>query len=383
MKNILFYTDTPIYGGAERQMVLLAKFLDAARYNISLACSAQKSIDALAENFERLGKKVFRISALHKHDPRHYFQLRRAIKESNAHLIHAHVWNPASCRYAYLAARSAKIPLVITEHDPGKISTLKNIIKKYLLKNVSAIIAISEENKKFLSAAYSHMADKITVVHNGIDIDEFENRLANFVDREKYRKEVFGASQHNKIILCVAELHPRKGIKYLIQAFAKISDVKTGTVLDREPSPILVVVGNGKQTRQLEELAKNLGIKSYVKFLGQRNNVPELMASADLFVLPSLHEAFGLVLLEAGAAKLPVISTNSGGVPEIIENNHNGLLVPPANADALAKAIKNLLAHPDLNKKFTQAGYGIVKEKFDAKIMAEKTSAVYDKLLKS
>lgn len=371
--NILFYTDTPIFGGAERQMILLAKFLDTTCYNISLACSKNHALDEFTQKFAALGKKVFRINALHKHDPRHYFNLRSIIKESNANLLHAHVWNPASCRYAYLAAKRCKIPLVITEHDPGRISSLKNLIKKYLLKNVSAIIAISEENKNFLAAAYPHLANKISVVHNGIDIDEFENRLANFTEREKYRKEIFYAASRDKIILCVAELHPRKGIKYLIEAFAKIGDEHSR----------LIVVGDGEQKSALEKLAKNLGAAEYVKFLGQRNDVPRLMASSDIFVLPSLAEAFGLVLLEAMLAKLPIISTNSGGVPEIIEHEKNGLLVPPANSNALSNAIKKLLASPDLNKKIIQAGYQIVKEKFHAKIMAEKTSAVYDKLLKN
>lgn len=371
MHNILFYTDTPIFGGAERQMVLLAKFLNSAQYNVLLACSADRTVDPLAENFERLGKKVFRINALHKHDPRHYFHLRRLIKECGVNLLHAHVWNPASCRYAYLAAKSAKIPLVITEHDPGEISSLKNLIKKYLLKNVSAVIAISEENKKFLATAYPHLSSKITVVHNGIDIDEFENRLADFTDREKYRKEIFGAGPHQKIILCVAELHPRKGIKYLIEAFEKIGDENLR----------LVVAGDGQHKKELAALAEKLGVKDYVKFLGTRNDVPELMASADLFVLPSLHEAFGLVLLEAMLAKLAIISTNSGGVPEIIENEKNGLLASPADSDALADAIKKLLASPDLNKKIVQAGYEIVRIKFTAKNMARSTSLVYDKLL--
>lgn len=371
MRNILFYTDTPIYGGAERQMVLLTKFLDPRKYNILLACSKNHSLDEFAAQFESIGKKVFRLNVIHKHDPRHYFQLKKIIKENGISLLHAHVWNPASCRYAYLAAKSEKIPLVITEHDPGEISKLKTLIKKYLIKNVSAVIAISEENKKFLSEAYPRLKDKITVVHNGIDIDEFEQKLSNFTEREKYRKEIFLTKPRDKIILCVAELHPRKGIKYLIEALAKIEDENLR----------LIVVGDGQQKRELEKLAKNLGVAEYVKFLGQRNDVPQLMASADIFILPSLREAFGLVLLEAMIAKLPIISTNSGGVPEIIEHNKNGFLVPPENSNALAEAIKILLANEELNKKIIQAGYEKVYEKFNAKTMVERTSAVYDKFL--
>jgi len=350
-KNILFYTDSPIYGGAERQIVLLAKFLDSKKYSVSLACSKQN--EELMRELEKINKKVFRLNVAHKHDPRHFFHLKKIIHSNNIALLHAHVWNPASCRYAYLAAKSCKIPLIITEHDPGKISILKTIIKKWLIKNVSAVIAVSHENAKLLAELYPDLKDKITVIHNGIDIAEFESRLK---EKQKFDK---------KTILCVAELHPRKGLKYLIEAFNKIDDDNLQ----------LIIAGDGSEKRKLKQM------KSNVILLGKRDDVPQLMAASDLFVLPSLHEAFGLVLLEAMIAKLPIISTNSGGVPEIIEHGKNGLLVPPANSDALAEAIKTLLNSPELNKKFIQNGLEKVYKNFRAETMAEKTAEVYDKFL--
>lgn len=362
-KNILFYTDTPICGGAERQMTILAKFLDKQKYNLFLACAKAKSVDDLASKFEKTGSKIFRLNVIHKHDPRHYFQLKKIIRENKIELIHAHVWNPASCRYAYLASKSCKIPLVITEHDPGEISPLKTAFKKWLLKNVSKIIAISEENAKILKALYPQVANRISVVHNGIDIKEFEKKIAHIQNNSD--------QNGTKTILTVAALHPRKGLKYLIEAFAKINDRTLR----------LQIVGEGPQKQELQELAQKLDISNQVEFLGWRNDIPKIMASANLFVLPSLHEAFGLVLLEAILAKLPIIATNSGGIPEIIEDNKNGLLVPPKDTDALANAIKTLLENDELNKKFIQAGLEKVYEKFNAETMAEKTASLYDKIL--
>ncbi|KKR05335.1 MAG: glycosyl transferase group 1 protein [Candidatus Peregrinibacteria bacterium GW2011_GWC2_39_14] len=362
-KNILFYTDTPICGGAERQMTILAKFLDKQKYNLFLACAKAKSVDDLAEKFEKTGSKIFRLNVIHKHDPRHYFQLKKIIRENKIEILHAHVWNPASCRYAYLASKSCKIPLVITEHDPGEISPLKTAFKKWLLKNASKIIAISEENKKLLKALYPHVASKISVVHNGIDIAEFEKKITHAQSNP---------NQNNpKTILTVAALHPRKGLKYLIEAFSKINDKNLQ----------LQIVGEGPQKQELQELTRKLNLSEQVKFLGWRNDIPELMASANMFVLPSLHEAFGLVLLEAILAKLPIIATNSGGIPEIIENNKNGLLVPPKDAETLANTIKILLENDELNKKFVQAGLEKVYEKFNAETMAKKTEIIYDRAL--
>jgi len=119
-----------------------------------------------------------------------------------------------------------------------------------------------------------------------------------------------------------------------------------------------------------------------VEFLGFRKDIPHLMKSADIFVLPSKKEAFGLVILEAFVSKLPVIASNVGGIPEIIQNGEDGMIVEAENSQKLAYAINTLLRDKEMQMKFAENGYKKVKKKFDAKIMAKNTEKLYDEVSK-
>ena len=149
-KTVLFYTDTPYAGGAENQMYLLAKFLDKEKYEVKLICSDFKSLGDWAARFEADGIEVVKLNVFHKHDPRHYVQLKEYIKREPCDLMHIHVWNPASCRYAFMAANKYNIPLVVTEHDPFELPKFKKYIKNKLMKRVQKIVTVSHSNEKLM-----------------------------------------------------------------------------------------------------------------------------------------------------------------------------------------------------------------------------------------
>ncbi|MFH1410889.1 MAG: glycosyltransferase family 4 protein, partial [Patescibacteria group bacterium] len=130
MKHILFYTDTPNLGGAEKHMLLLAKYLSAKEVQVSLAYGRYSKISKLHAEFARYCKQIFVLSTLHKHDPRHYSQLRKILAKNKFDLIHLHLWNPGSCRYAFFMASNLKIPIITTEHDPFELKGVKKLIKK-------------------------------------------------------------------------------------------------------------------------------------------------------------------------------------------------------------------------------------------------------------
>jgi glycosyltransferase involved in cell wall biosynthesis len=376
-KHIVFYTDTPGVGGAENQMYLLAKFLDKEKYEITLICSGFKHLDEWAKKFENEDIKVFRLHVSHKHDPRHYFQLKSYLRHNKVDLMHIHVWNPASCRYALKLAGRYNVPSVITEHDPFKLPRIKMMIKRKLLKKVSHVIAVSESNHKLLLNLFPELKNRITTIHNGIDVTWFESQLLSFTikHRDEHRKQNFNATKNSKIILSVAELHERKGIKYLIEAMPK--------VIENCPTCKLVLVGAGPEEASLKKLVKEKNLENHVVFLGFRKDIPHIMKSADVFVLPSEKEAFGLVLIEAMAAELPIIASDVGGIPEIIENGTNGMLVPPHDEDRIANAISKLLNDPKTVEKFRANGNKLLRKSFDAKIMAKKTEEIYDDLLEN
>ncbi len=376
MKNILLYTDTPQVGGAEVQMFLLAKFLNKELFTPILACSNYPGLDKWCGNFEKEGIKVIRINVKHKHDPRHYVTLKKIIKDEKINLLHAHIWNPASGRYAYPAANSENIPMITTEHDPFKLSPLKDFFKKRSLENVAKIVAVSKNNQKTLQKLYPKFAKKIIAIHNGIDITWWQSQFLRFnlEDYNEIKQKTFLANKDTLIIITIAELHERKGLKYLIRALP--------LVVKKFPNIKLVIVGEGPERKNLEALISNLDMENHVLLLGRKKEIPLLLKASNIFVLPSIREAFGIVILEAMVTSLPVIATKTGGIPEIIEHNKTGVLVEPENERALAEALKILVANPDKRILLSEEGKKSVVQNFSAQKMAEQYEKVYKTLLK-
>lgn len=374
MKKVFFYTDTPIYGGAERHMYLLASNLDDSRYQVTLICSNFRQLDEWCDNFSKTGMRVIRLNVGHKHDPRHLFQLRKILRYEKPDLLHLHLWNPGSCRYAFMAAKNSGAKIIATEHDPFALNGLKKSLKKSSLKKVNQVIAVSNSNKELIMKLYPELEEKITTVHNGIDLEAFDRETGHFASQERarIRNSFFSAATDDFIILSIATLHPRKGLKYLIESMKEVTA--------KEPKVKLAIAGDGPQKKALLKQIKKLDLENNVLLLGNIDNIPKILKSSDLFVLPSIKEAFGLVLLEAMAAELPIIATAVGGIPEIIHPHKNGELVEPANSKELAAKILELVNNRALAHKLAFVGHHEVKN-FTAKIMAKKTEAVYDKAL--
>lgn len=375
MKKILLYTDTPQTGGAELQIFLLAKFLNKENFTPILAVSNYSSLDKWCENFEKEGIKVIRLNVKSKHDPKHLPQLKAIIEQENIDLLHAHVWNPASCRFAFFAGSQTKTPIITTEHDPFKLSWLKDLFKKHTLNKTNKVITVSENNAKIIRSLYPKHANKIQVIHNGIDTTWWHSQLLRFTneDLKEIKTKKFFAKEDTLIIISVAELHERKGLEYLIKAMPKISE--------KFPNTKLVLVGEGPNRKNLESIVEKLEIKNLVTFLGKQKDIPTLLKSSNIFVLPSKREAFGLVNLEAMLTPLPIVATKIGGIPEIIKDGDTGILVEAEDSEALADAIKSLIEDSETRNKMANAGQKRALEHFDAKKMAEAYEKEYLKIL--
>jgi glycosyltransferase involved in cell wall biosynthesis len=369
MKQILFYTDTTQIGGAEHQIFLLAKFLDKQRFTPVLACSSAESLDKWCRKFTAEKIQVIRLKAKHKHSPFHYFELKKIVKAENIDLIHAHVWNPASCRYVFLLKG---IPIITTEHDPFKLSRIKNIFKKYSLKKIKKIITVSNNNKQVLEGLFPDHKNKISVIHNGIDVDWWQSQLLRLAEEDysNIKKNLFYANKNTLIISTIAELHERKGIKYLIEAMKKITEVF--------PNVKLVVIGEGDERRNLEDLIEKLALQKHVVLMGRQQEVPKLLKSSDIFCLPSKREAFGLVNAEAMITRLPVVASAVGGIPEIVQDGVTGILVPPENSGKLAEALVEVIGDPKKRFEMGVKGFELVLKKFNAKLMAKEYEKMYE-----
>lgn len=379
MKKVLFFTDTPLLGGAELQMFLLAKFLPKERYEVSLACLSNSNLDQWCELFLQEEIKVQRLPSSYKNDPKIFYTLRGLLKKEKPDFLHIHLWNPASGRFAFLATKSLKIPFVITEHDPFRLDPFKRGLKHFLAQP-KAVIAISKNNQKFLEEEYAEKTSLIQHIPNGIDIDEWKSRSQTVkeTNRNSIRKEVFGLEENGFAILNVATLHERKGQETLLKAMALMLKTMPG---EKSPRLKLALCGDGEHREKFVKLVRELKIENFVKFLGHRDDVPQLLFAADLFVLPSHREGFGLAILEAGMMELPVVASNVGGIPDIIEDGKDGVLVQPRNEILLAEAIMKLLMSPEKRLALGSTLREKAMKSFSAKMMAERTAEVYDKIL--
>jgi len=360
MKRVLFYTDTPNYGGAEKQMELLAKYLRPLGYSVSLACGRYSKILKNVKKCEKIFEKVYLLPTIHKHDPRHYTKLKNLLKTGGFDLVHIHLWNPGSCRYAFWAAQHAKIPIVTTEHDPFELGGLKHKIKKMCLAKSDQMIAISLDNFRHLSDYGEHVKNRLKLINNGIEADRFF---------DNHDKASLNVQKGDLVITCIAELHKRKGQKYLLQAFKKLQN--------EFPTLHLALVGTGPEEKRLKE---EYGDIPNVHFLGWREDIPQILRASDIFVLPSLREAFGLVVLEAMASGVIAVATDNGGTKDIIEDGKSGYLVPPANSEKLVEVIRTILTNPNQKRDIEKAALERVRTHFTAEIMAKKTAEVYGKL---
>lgn len=364
-------------------MLLLASKINPEKYQIQLVCSDYKQLDEWVEQWKKMGLGVHRLNVMHKHDPRHATQLLKILQQEEPDLLHLHLWNPGACRYAFktfdtylkqATAKNKNPKLMATEHDPFPLSGFKRTIKKKCLSKTNHTITVSHANQELMLSLYPELKTHISTIHNGLDLNAFNTTLKSFhaQDYNKIRHETFHTVNKDFVILSIAALHPRKGLHYLLEAFALLAAKKQDIKL--------IIAGEGPQKKELEKFIKRLKLSGKVEIIGHQDNIPFLLKSSDLFVLPSIKEAFGLVLLESMAAGLAIVASAVGGIPEIIEHEKNGILVEPHDTQALQKALLDMINSPALREKIAYVNQNRVKQ-FDIMASAQKTEQLYAEMM--
>jgi glycosyltransferase involved in cell wall biosynthesis len=244
------------------------------------------------------------------------------------------------------------IKLVTSVHGADLLPGGKPRVKysyalKLLLRASDRIVAPSRSYQEEVVSLFPALQEKIMHIHNGLDMAE----LMGPTWEE-------GREERQRYILCIAAHNEKKGIDVLLHAAKRLQQAGAAVKI--------VLVGDGPLRRRLEDLAVSLGVQEQVDFLGSqgRTQVAALLHGCEVFVLPSRHEPFGVVLLEALACQKPVVATAVGGIQEIIENGQNGILVPPDNAEALAGALLAVLQDQALQRALGSQGYRTVHERF-------------------
>jgi glycosyltransferase involved in cell wall biosynthesis len=259
--------------------------------------------------------------------------------------------------------------IVYTEHSVMEVyhplTRLLNLIT-YPLGEIT--IAVSEEVKHSIMKHRITNRTKVLVIHNGVD-PNCGSTSRRYPDKTK---DDLGIPANHKVVGNVANIRPEKGHEYLIQA-AKI-------VCDSYPDVTFVIVGREMMNgaiNHLEEMATGLGIRNRVIFTGYRQDVFDIIGIFDLFVLSSLYEGLSLALLEAMSMGKPVIGSDVGGIPEVIDNDLNGFLVECRNPQQLAEKILDLLSNETLRKRMGQSAMHKVQDKFTIQRTARAIEQVY------
>ena len=348
-----------------------------AVYNANIISGLRKLGAEVHEIWKEGGIKglwpIYNILAFHK--------VSKLIKERKVNIVHG------SNADGFICSFYKEVPYVHTIHpviasELDKTGELIHVLsKKRFLKlivyesliyaemmavtNADVIIAPSEFSKNEAVKYYKISPKKIVVIPHGVNIEEFEKYLQS----SKMRERKDGSYTR---ILFVGRLVRRKGLIYLIRACE---------LLSKRYNIELRVVGDGPERVRLEHYCRMKGL-SFVKFLGDlpRKKVIEEYLNCDIFCLPSLHEAFGIVLLEAMAAKKPVVTTRVGGIPEVVVDGETGILVPPRDIVALANALEKLIIDNELRYRMGMKGYERARL-FTWDEVARKIMGIYSSLL--
>jgi glycosyltransferase involved in cell wall biosynthesis len=302
-------------------------------------------------------------------------QLARFLRRSQVDVVHVHLFDPSLV--GLTAGLLAGTPMrVMTRHYSDyhtRIGRRAHVaLDRLCLRMSHAVIAVSRHTAEHLVRAEGARPAKIHTVWNGIDFDRvrFSSPEAPAAVRACLVPE------GGLLLLIAARLHPEKGYEHLFRALPELRR-RVGSVFR------LAVAGTGPLEPHYRAMVDSLGCQDVVRFLGFRRDLPDLIGAADLLVLPSVAEAFGLVLAESLYLGTPVVASRVGGIPEIIDDGQDGVLVPPGDASALAQAVAELLADPGRRRRLAGAGRAKVAERFGFPRMVRSYETIYDDLAAS
>jgi glycosyltransferase involved in cell wall biosynthesis len=350
-------------GGAQEHVLNLVTRIDRERYDVSV-CSL--SAGSAVRRLERAGFPVCVIDG--PDDGAAVEAVAAHLVAIRADVVHNHMYRAevVGTRAAWRVAE-AGLPrphVVGTVHSSRIRSDEDRDLIRRLTPKMDHLIAVSSSIARKIEDE-ARIGAPVTLIYNGVDLERYDHQLPCCTLREEY-----GLPPEGPMVGVVARLEPEKGHPTLLDAWP--------AVLAEFPTATLLIIGEGSRREALEAQAAGLGLGGSVIFTGRRDDVPAVTKALDVAVLPSYREAQGLTILEAMALSRPVVASNVGGIPEMIEDGVSGLLVPPHEPSALADAILRLLRDHPLADTLGRAGHDLVHERFCVQLMARAVETIYD-----
>lgn len=363
--NVLFIIWSLEKGGAERFLVSLVKYLDKNKIKPIVCCLNWKG--EWAKELEDRGIKVIALNKKGKFDIAVIFSLIRVIRQYDISIVNTHLW--AADALGRMAAILAGVPVIVsTIHSLDLWKKWWHmVIDKLLSYRTNMFIAVSESAKNHYINTEKIALSKVAYIPNAIEIEKFKNNE----DCSYLYYELELKKEESIILACIGRLNEEKGHKYLLEALSSLNgryNIK------------LLVVGEGPLRNSLQSMVHSLQLNDKIKFLGQRNDIPQILEISDCLILSSIYEGLPSCILEAMAAGKPVIATKVGGIPDLIVEEETGFMVPSQDSHALALAIEKLINLPDKGKKMGINGREIANDNFSIALIAKHTEELFLKL---
>jgi glycosyltransferase involved in cell wall biosynthesis len=345
--------------GSESHLLYLTQALPKHGWRCSVLIPTPRP-DRVARLVERLSTSCESVHVVQMRGdvaPAVLRELVRALRNGRYDIAHAHLVH-ADWYLACASIFAHEVPLVSTKHnqDPFRQLAPFRAMERAALSRYRTVIAISESLKAFTEDIARVPA---VVVPYGVPL--------------RARPSAGRRRSPTLRVLGVGRLTRQKGFDVAIRAFT--------SVRTELPRAQLEIAGEGEERESLSRLIEELGLTDAVSLLGERPDIPQLMEKADVLVHPARWEGFGLVLLEAMSAGLPIVASRAGAIPEVVDDEVTGLLISPEDPQALAGVLLRMLRTPALGRQFAAAGFSRLRSRFSLERMAADTAAVYESSL--
>lgn len=370
-------------GGSSENTSLTVSGLDKKRFDVTLIYGKTNDPDgqiksALSNNeinYRIIPQLVRQVNPWS--DLIAFLKLYAIMKKENFNIVHTHTSKAGIL--GRWAAKLAGVKVII--HTPhghifyGYFGPIRNklfiLLERLTARITDKIITLTQRGKDEHIKFKIAKADKFVPIYSGIELERFINSNYDPIPM----RESLGISPNGPVIGTITRLEPVKGNIYFIEAISQVIKIF--------PTLKVIITGDGTQRKMIENRIEALSLTRNVILLGATNEIPKVLSALDIFVLPSLNEGMGRCLLEAMAISKPVVATSVGGIPEIVEDNVTGLLVPPKNSRKLAEAIIYLLANREKAVEMGQAARKRLNHNFSSKAMIDEISALYGILIEN
>jgi len=357
--------------GAEQVILNLARELNALGCVNHVVCvnNARNPHRELVEEAKRVGISASAIDCTGVFDAATVRHISDIIREKSIEVVHCHDYK--ACIFGLSAAKGMKVKKIATNHLWTRADlklrlyeTIEGLAYNWFDRVVAVSKIIEKECRPFI-----FKKEKLTFIANGIDLNRFT--LDKKEGARSATRAQLGLKNEDIVIGNMARLSIEKDQANLLRAFKGLTEVF------KDRSFRLLIAGDGPERGNLERLAQELGIKERCSFLGVRNDGPQILNALDIYVQSSAREGLPIVILEAMASSLPIVSTKAGGIPQVIRHEDTGLLVEIGDAKAFTDAMARLVQDRALRERIAANARRIVETDYAAGVMAKKYLAVY------